>query len=42
MRRRAEAKRIDEALRARITEDLIAQYIARLQSEIGVTINRAR
>ena len=38
----ADAKRIDEALRARNTEDLIAQYIARLQSEIGVSINAER
>ena len=37
----ADAKRIDEALKARITEDLIAQYLARLQSEIGVTINQS-
>jgi peptidyl-prolyl cis-trans isomerase D len=36
----AEAKRIGEALRARSTEDLIAQYIARLQSDIGVSINQ--
>jgi peptidyl-prolyl cis-trans isomerase D len=36
----AEAKRIDEALRARSTEDLIAQYIARLQSDVGVSINQ--
>ena len=38
----ADAKRIDEALRSRATEDLIAQYIARVQSEIGVTINAER
>jgi peptidyl-prolyl cis-trans isomerase D len=37
----ADAKRIDEALRARNTEDLIAQYIARLQSEVGVSINQS-
>jgi peptidyl-prolyl cis-trans isomerase D len=36
----ADAKRIDEALRQRATEDLIAQYITRLQSEVGVTINQ--
>jgi peptidyl-prolyl cis-trans isomerase D len=35
----AEAKRIDEALRSRTTEDLIAQYLVRVQSEIGVTVN---
>ena len=36
----AEAKRIDEALRGRMTEDIIAQYVARLESEIGVSINQ--
>jgi len=34
-----DAKRLDEALKARNTEDLTAQYIARLQSEVGVSIN---
>jgi peptidyl-prolyl cis-trans isomerase D len=34
-----DAKRLDEALKARIAEDLIAQYIARLQNEVGVSIN---
>lgn len=37
----ADAKRLDEALRARYTEDLIAEYLARLQSEIGVSINQS-
>ena len=37
----ADAKRIDEALKARVTEDLIAQYIARLESDIGVSINQS-
>jgi peptidyl-prolyl cis-trans isomerase D len=37
----AEAQRIDEALKARNTEDLTAQYLARLQSEIGVTVNES-
>lgn len=37
----ADAKRTDEALRQRVTEDLIAQYIGRLQSEVGVTINQS-
>lgn len=36
----AEAKRIDDALKSRSTEDLIAQYLARIQSEVGVTINQ--
>jgi peptidyl-prolyl cis-trans isomerase D len=35
----ADVKRVDEALRSRITEDLIAQYLARVQSEVGVTVN---
>jgi peptidyl-prolyl cis-trans isomerase D len=37
----ADAKRLDEALRARYTEDLIAEYLARVQSEIGVNINQS-
>jgi peptidyl-prolyl cis-trans isomerase D len=36
----ADAKRIDEALKSRIADDLIAQYVARLESEIGVNINQ--
>jgi peptidyl-prolyl cis-trans isomerase D len=36
----AETKRNDEALRSQISEDLIAQYIARLESQVGVTINQ--
>jgi peptidyl-prolyl cis-trans isomerase D len=36
-----EIKRIDEALRARATEDIIAQYVARLESDVGVKINQA-
>ena len=36
----ADAKRIDEALKSRIADDLVAQYVARLESEIGVTINQ--
>ena len=35
----ADVKRIDEALRLRTTEDLIVQYLTRVQSEIGVTVN---
>jgi peptidyl-prolyl cis-trans isomerase D len=35
----ADIKRIDEALRSRGTEDLIAQYIRQVENEIGVTIN---
>jgi peptidyl-prolyl cis-trans isomerase D len=34
-----DAKRLDEALKARNSEDLIAQYVARLQNEVGVSIN---
>jgi peptidyl-prolyl cis-trans isomerase D len=35
----ADVKRIDEALRSRTTEDLIAQYLAKVESEVGVTVN---
>jgi peptidyl-prolyl cis-trans isomerase D len=35
-----DAKRIDDALKSRTSEDLIAQYIAHLESEVGVTINQ--
>jgi peptidyl-prolyl cis-trans isomerase D len=37
----AETKRLDEALRTRLGEDLAAQYIARLESDVGVSINQA-
>jgi len=36
----ADAKRIDEALRSRNAEDLVAEYVARLQSDAGVSINQ--
>ena len=36
----AETKRIDDALRRAIAEDLIAQYVARLQTDLGATINQ--
>jgi peptidyl-prolyl cis-trans isomerase D len=36
-----EAKRITDAMRRQISEDLIAQYITRLQVDIGATINQA-
>jgi peptidyl-prolyl cis-trans isomerase D len=35
-----DAKRIDEALRRALSEDVVAQYLARLEKEIGVTINQ--
>jgi peptidyl-prolyl cis-trans isomerase D len=35
----ADSKRIDEALKNRIGEDFLAQYLAWLQNDIGVTIN---
>jgi len=35
----ADVKRIDEALRSRMTEDLMAQYLAQVQSEVGVSVN---
>jgi peptidyl-prolyl cis-trans isomerase D len=40
-RESADAKRIDETLRRVMGEDLLAQYIARLESSVGVTINQA-
>jgi peptidyl-prolyl cis-trans isomerase D len=36
-----DAKRLDEALRSRMTDDLLAQYVARLQNDLGVTINQS-
>jgi peptidyl-prolyl cis-trans isomerase D len=36
-----QARRIIEALSARATEDLIAQYLVRVQSDVGVTINQS-
>ena len=36
-----EIKRLDEALRARMAEDLGAQYIARLESDVGISINQS-
>ena len=35
-----EAQRIEEQLRILLTEDLLAQYIAQLQKDFGVTINQ--
>jgi peptidyl-prolyl cis-trans isomerase D len=37
----AETKRLDEALRARMGEDLGAQYVARLENDVGVSINQS-
>ncbi|MEX1084131.1 MAG: peptidylprolyl isomerase, partial [Xanthobacteraceae bacterium] len=34
-----DAKRIAAALRSSLADDLLSQYVARLESEIGVTIN---
>jgi len=36
----ADSKRIEDALRQRNAEDIAAQYVARLQDEIGVSINQ--
>jgi peptidyl-prolyl cis-trans isomerase D len=36
----ADAKRIDDALRSRNAEDLVAEYVARLQTDAGVTVNQ--
>ena len=35
----ADTKRLHDALKARLTEDLIAQYITTLQNEVGVSVN---
>jgi peptidyl-prolyl cis-trans isomerase D len=37
----AEAKRFDDLLRRAMSDDMLAQYVARLESDIGVTINQA-
>jgi hypothetical protein len=37
----AEAKRMDEALRKAIGEDIGNQYLAKLEKDVGVTINQA-
>jgi len=34
-----EGRKIDEAMRRSMTEDLLAQYVARLQTDLGATIN---
>jgi peptidyl-prolyl cis-trans isomerase D len=34
-----DGKRIEESTRRSLTEDLMAQYIARLQTDLGTTIN---
>jgi peptidyl-prolyl cis-trans isomerase D len=35
----AEGKRVEEALRASYSEDLLSQYIMRLETDLGTTIN---
>ena len=35
----ADVKRIDEALRSRAAQDLNEQYLAKVQSEVGVSVN---
>ena len=37
----ADAKRIDETLRRAMSDDLLAQYVSRLETDIGVSINQA-
>ena len=37
----ADVKRIDERLQRAMSDDLLAQYVSRLESDIGVTINQA-
>ena len=36
----AESKRVADAMRRQMSEDLIAQYVQRLQTDLGVTINQ--
>jgi peptidyl-prolyl cis-trans isomerase D len=36
-----EAKRIGDTLRTAISEELLSQYVTRVESDLGVTINRA-
>jgi peptidyl-prolyl cis-trans isomerase D len=36
----SEAQRIEEQLRILLTDDLLAQYIAQLQKDLGVTVNQ--
>ena len=36
----AEAKRVADGMRRQLSEDLIAQYVQRLQTDLGVTINQ--
>jgi peptidyl-prolyl cis-trans isomerase D len=35
-----EAQRLEDQLRAAMSDDLLTQYIAQAQSEIGVTVNQ--
>ena len=35
----AEGKRIEDTTRRSLTEDLLAQYVAQLQNDLGATIN---
>ena len=37
----ADAKRFDDLLRRAIADDMLAQYVSRLETDIGVTINQA-
>ncbi len=37
----AEAKRVDEALRKAIGDDVVTQYLGKLEKDVGVTINQA-
>lgn len=37
----ADGKRIDDMLRRVMSDDLLSQYVSKLESEIGVTINQA-
>jgi peptidyl-prolyl cis-trans isomerase D len=35
-----EGKRIEDTTRRALTEDLLAQYVAQLQTDLGATINQ--
>jgi peptidyl-prolyl cis-trans isomerase D len=37
----AEAKQLQDALRTAYAEDVIAQYVTKLQTDLGATINEA-
>ena len=36
-----DAKRIDEALRRSLSDEIVGQYVSQLESELGASINEA-